>query len=681
MFAQKSISRTFSVLFVIIFIFSFVPGQPARAAGIRYATSGGAGDCTSWTNACTLQTALTGAGSDDEIWVMAGTYKPTTDPTNRAATFQLKSGVALYGGFVGTETARTQRNPAANLTVLSGDIDNNDSQTPIIINFDAATGNYTNSYHVVTGATGATLDGFTITAGCANGAPPDYSGGGMYNLNSNPTLANVTFSGDTASYGGGIYNHSSSPALTNVAFSGNNAGYGAGMLNESNSNPTLTNVTFSGNTARSWGGYGGGMYNTSSSPTLTDVIFNGNSADIGGGGMINYASNPAMTNAAFSNNIASTGGGMYNIFGSPTLKNVTFSGNKVFDLMGSGGGMLNLASNPTLTNVTFSGNATPFYGGGMANRSSSNPTLTNTTFSGNSAVWGSGIYNADNSNPHIYNTILWGNIAGLYADISGLWANTVSAQIYNDDAASSPVVSDSVVQGWYPGGTNIITEDPNLGTLGAYGGFTQTFPLLGGSSAIDTGNDAVCPATDQRGVARPQGVHCDMGAYEWIGHTISGNAGVAGATLSYTDGFPQTANADLNGEYTLAVTQGWSGTVTPSSLGWSFSPDHLDYANVQSNLAGQEYTATRHAYVISGNAGLAGTTLSYTDGTAKTAQADGRGNYAFAVSFNWSGTVTPSYSTYIFTPASRSYTDLTADQTDQDFTPNVHRIYLSLVLR
>ncbi len=90
--------------------------------------------------------------------------------TDRSATFQLKNGVAVYGGFAGTETARNQRNPAANVTILSGDIDNNDSQTPIITDLTTVTGNTTNSYHVVTGATGATLDGFTITAGNANGA-------------------------------------------------------------------------------------------------------------------------------------------------------------------------------------------------------------------------------------------------------------------------------------------------------------------------------------------------------------------------------------------------------------------------------------------------------------------------------------------------------------------------------
>ena len=72
-----------------------------------------------------------------------------------------------------------------------------------------------------------------------------------------------------------------------------------------------------------------------------------------------------------------------------------------------------------------------------------------------------------------------------------------------------------------PGGTNIITADPLLGLLGDYGGFTPVIPILQGSSAIDAGDPAYCPATDQRGVARPidgngDGLAlCDLGAFEF----------------------------------------------------------------------------------------------------------------------------------------------------------------------
>jgi hypothetical protein len=244
MFANKTISRIASVLLILASMlaltFSALDLTPAQAAGIRYATPGGTGDCSSWANACMLQTALTGAASG-EIWAAAGTHKPTTIATDRSATFQLNSGVALYGGFAGTETTRDQRDPAANVTILSGDIDNNDSQTPIITDLATVTGNTTNSYHVVTGATGATgatLDGFTITAGNANGEDSytSGSGGGMYSDFSSTTLANVIFSGNTATAdgGGGMYNNNSDPTLTNVTFSGNSATIngGGGMDNQ-----------------------------------------------------------------------------------------------------------------------------------------------------------------------------------------------------------------------------------------------------------------------------------------------------------------------------------------------------------------------------------------------------------------------------------------------------------------
>jgi hypothetical protein len=530
MFTKKSISRIFSVLFVIVFMLAITPLQAAHAAGVRYAkpSATGTGNCLSWANACTLQTALTSAVSGDEIWAAAGTYKPTTNPTNRTATFHLKNGLALYGGFAGTETARDQRNPAVNVTVLSGDIDNNDSQTPIITHLTTVTGNTTNSYHVVIGATGATLIGFTITAGNANGSYPDNDGGGMFNdYQSSPTLTNVTFSGNSAQFGGGMYNYSNSPTLTNVTFSGNSAHSGGGMYNYSNS-PTLTNVTFNGNSATS---EGGGMSNNyQSSPTLTNVTFSDNSAGAGGG-MSNSESNPPLTNVTFNGNSAQLGGGMYNYSSSnPTLTNVTFSGNTATNHYG--GGMYNNASSsPTLTNVTFSDNSA-VNGGGMGNWYNCNPALTNVTFNGNSAQLGGGMYNYNNSptltnvtfsdnsatiygggmdnnfssSPTIHNTIFWGNTA-----------TSDGAQIYND--ASSPVVNDSIVQGGYAGGTNIITADPRLGTLGNFGGFTQTIPLLAYSSAINMGNDLTCAVTDQRGIARPQGAHCDIGAFELVDNT------------------------------------------------------------------------------------------------------------------------------------------------------------------
>ncbi|MGD0613112.1 MAG: hypothetical protein ABSB41_16560 [Anaerolineales bacterium] len=134
-------------------------------------------------------------------------------------------------------------------------------------------------------------------------------------------------------------------------------------------------------------------------------------------------------------------------------------------------------------------------------------------------------------------------------------------------------------------------------------------------------------------------------------YTISGNAGVGGVTLSYTDGSPETATSAADGSYSFTVSDNWSGTVTPSLAGYTFSPADLTYSNVQADQTGQDYTATAITYTISGNAGVAGATLSYTDGTAKTATSAADGSYSFTVSYNWSGTVTPSLAGYTFSPA------------------------------
>jgi len=487
-----------SILAVLLLTLS--PASAVRAGGVRYAApiAVGSGDCSSWSNACTLQTALSVAVSGDEIWVKKGVYYPGV---NRADTFTLKNGVALYGGFAGTETMRDQRNWQTNKTILSGDIDQNDNHGGDYINENASQIVGNNAYHVVTSnVTGPTtvLDGFFITAGQANGSSNDGGGGGMYSSGSSPKITNVTFSGNFATlHGGGIViSSSSSPTLTNVTFSGNSATYGGGMSNNSSSSPTLTNVTFSGNSAT----YGGGMYNDSSSPTLTNVTFSGNSATYGGG----------MSNKSSS---------------SPTLTNVTFSGNSAT----YGGGMYNYQSSPTLTNVTFSGNPAT-YGGGLYNTNSSSPKITNVTFSGNSATYGGGMWNYSSS-PTLTNVIMWGDTA-----------TNNGQEIYN--SSSNPAIAYSDIQGcggsgggWQSacgtdGGHNI-AGDPRFedadGADNTPGTADDNLRLQFTSHCIDAGKNAAVPpgvTTDLDGNPRFVDIPTvpdtgsgtppivDMGAYE-----------------------------------------------------------------------------------------------------------------------------------------------------------------------
>ncbi|MGB9625547.1 MAG: PKD domain-containing protein [Phycisphaerae bacterium] len=289
----------------------------AAHAGIVYVKAGAAGanNGTSWADAYTdLQAALTAATAGTEIWVAAGTYKPTAetpDPGNpevvRGKTFQLKNGVAVYGGFAGSETLRTQRNPTANPTFLSGEI--------------GAAGKDDNSFVVVTGSgTDATavLDGFTITAGNAMGSTIE-SGAGMYNEYGSPTVANCCFMGNYARYGGGMRNEGGSPRITNCEFTGNAASSSGGALaNVTGSRPVLIGCTFSGNSA----GYGGAIWNYASAPSLTNCVFGGNVATDGAAMRNEANSAPTLVNCTVSANQATVnGGGLWNTDSTPVVIN------------------------------------------------------------------------------------------------------------------------------------------------------------------------------------------------------------------------------------------------------------------------------------------------------------------------------------------------------------------------
>lgn len=529
----KSMVNLIVLLGLAIFCFGVTPNAKADTV-IRVkpdgSTSWPCGD--TWGNACELQTALTSASAGDEIWVAVGTYKPGTD---REDSFQLVSGVALYGGFAGTETARAERDWEANPTVLSGDIGVEDDTSD-------------NSYHVVTARNvdaAGILDGFTIRDGNAGGEWEHVSGGGMLNVNSNPAITNVTFINNMAtgypeSFGGGMYNSDGSPTLTNVTFFMNSAvTRGGGMANQYNCYPTLTDVTFSGNSS----GWGGGMYNSYSSPVLTDVNFANNRAYLGGG-MNNGISNPTLNNVTFSSNAAETnGGGMFNSQSDPILNNVTFSGNTAGT---SGGGMYNSSSSPMLTNAIFNGNSAGA-GGGMYNGEGI-PTLTNLTFSGNTAENGGGIYN-HNSDPIIANVSLSGNSAvtnggGMYNDLSNLvltnailWGNSPNIKQIYDTMFTASSVSYSDVQGGYSG-TNNIDQDPlfirtpSPGTDMIWGTTDDDYGdlrLQSTSPVIDAGDNAGVPVsvtTDLLGYPRFVDIATipdtgsgtppivDMGAYE-----------------------------------------------------------------------------------------------------------------------------------------------------------------------
>lgn len=304
-----------------------------EAPGIIYvdAQASGTNDGASWANAFTnLQSALSIANYGDEIWVAAGTYKPSREkppfiltpmptatpaPNNRNNRFELKNGVGLYGGFNGTETSRDQRNWQRNITTLSGDLGAEGTTSD-------------NSYHVlecINGDATTILDGFTITGGNAS---DDYGfrpvGGGIYLEDSSPTLRNIILSNNAARDGGGLYIQDGSPSLFNVVFIGNSAVGGGGLYGDGGG-IHLTNVRFSGNTATH---DGGGLYIRTSRLRLYNATFSGNAAvKHNGGGLYNEFGWVQLYNATFSGNTAVSGSAIYRDIGTVRVVNGIIWGN------------------------------------------------------------------------------------------------------------------------------------------------------------------------------------------------------------------------------------------------------------------------------------------------------------------------------------------------------------------
>jgi len=279
--------------------------------------------------------------SGAEVWVAAGTYRPTPG-TERSASFQLRPGVAVYGGFAGTETKRDQRDPAKHVTVLSGDIGKPGDRRD-------------NAYHVLRGADRATLDGFTITGGNANGQSADGKGGGMVNYygeRQRGPLGPVT----------GL-----SPTVTNCVFRDNHAVEGGAIYNFDRCTPKLTHCTFEQN----WAHNGGAIVDrVGVKTTLSRCIFRSNRARWRGGALyIDYGSRPRITDCTFVHNgTDGHGGALYALSRSSQLEH----------------------SIPTLRNCTFTANVARLRGGAIANADSSLLMATACSFARNRAGTGGG---------------------------------------------------------------------------------------------------------------------------------------------------------------------------------------------------------------------------------------------------------------------------------------------------
>lgn len=335
--------------------------------------------------------------------------------------------------------------------------------------------------------------------------------------------------------------------------------------------------------------FGGGIY-SSGTLTVNQSVITQNASGWMGGGIDVYGS-LTVNDSTISNNTAGQvgysgggGGGGIEVNGPSvaTLNNTTLNGNQILgDFSGSA-----MDTNGTiyLNNVTVSGNTGTYalstIGGQLI--------LNNTTVTANTG----GVDNGG-AVTSLRNSILAGNGSDCTGTIGSGGYNLVGAI---SGCTFMAMTGDRV-------GSVAAPIDPMLGPLQDNGGPTFTHALLPGSPAIDAGNpDApglggnACLAADQRRITRPQGTACDSGAFELVqyeisGYEISGNVGLASATLSYRDGIDKTVTTDASGNYSFLVSAGWSGTVTPSQTGYAFIPSSRSYTNISHDQTLQNYVA------------------------------------------------------------------------------------------
>jgi predicted outer membrane repeat protein len=499
--------------------------SPARAAN-AVVGSGTPASCTEATFTAALATANTGGG--------VITFNCGSDPHTIlfSSTKTLQNGVELDGAglitldgdhitrlFQVAGTAVILRN----LTLQNGSVSGNGGAM------------------LLQNGSGALLQSVLLTNHTADG-----NGGALYvSNNANLTLQNSQLKNNSASANGGAVYVAGSLTLQAVTVQANTANHGAGIYANAGNSLLIENSTLQGNTSGS--SYsGGGVYAFAmASLTLNDSLLEGNQAGYGGG-LYLYQTPSALQRVTFrqntANNLSGAGGGLLVIGALSTSVSVadsTFDGNSALQVGGglSGGaiynqGVLNIANSTFVANQSANG-------GAIINTSTGILSMQNSTLSGNTANIGAGIFNSGELTLHaltIANNHAAASGGGIYLN-SGASAqlsltNTLLADNTAPDSNSTqckflqaPVLqqytlaSDSSCGASTSNG-NLPNTPARLSPLsftytGLTSEYTQTLRPYPDSPALNAGTCIASPATDQRGVARPFGGACDIGAVEY----------------------------------------------------------------------------------------------------------------------------------------------------------------------
>lgn len=402
-------------LIYICFLSCMIQGLNAQTIRYVKANAIGVDDGSNWLNAYTsLEAALVAAQPGDQLWVASGTYKATTAYPNN--TFEVQSGVELYGGFVGTETAIGQRNIAANATILSGDALGDD----IPGNFN--TNRTDNAIHILHTSNGsptarAIIDGFTFKGGFtlsgANDPAASKRGGGIF-VESKTTVRNCTFNDNRAESGSSIM----APGITangliveDCLFEFNDAVLRAAAIYFI----SLDGVQIKGCTFRNNKTQRGVLYpRTSKNIVINNCTFEGNTNNATDGfasGIFNFQSSYIISNSTFKQNSAGSAVCIYNDQATNTLiKKCIFDGNTATNYGGCG--VMSFNSTFNIDSCDFTNNNAPSSAPAIYNGDTTVFVISNSHFEGNTTNYAAAVANYGIGCNGTYDNCLFkGNVA------------------------------------------------------------------------------------------------------------------------------------------------------------------------------------------------------------------------------------------------------------------------------
>ncbi|MFT5051620.1 MAG: putative outer membrane repeat protein [Chlamydiales bacterium] len=529
----------------VVLLASLAASAPAQTVIYVDKTAPAGGDGQSWGSAFNgLIDALTVA-SDAGIhhtWVARGTYA-------EAGQFVVRHGDSLFGGFDGTEVLQSERDPAANPTVLDGQGTHrvlSAGRDTVIDGFTVMNGSWPTRGGGLAAAGGGSLTVRNVlflgnTAAEGGGGlrssndtvllinctfrsntvtDSDASGGGAYCYNAQVIVEDCVFEDNSApASGGGLANYEGNSTFSRSDFRNNAAGTNGGGLMTYHGAPTFEECVFQGNTA---GGGGAGFYSYDGIPSFDACVFRDNSADGNGGAVFNYSGDAVFRHCLLQGNSATDGGGVWNYLGHPQFVGCDFIANQAM----SGAGLYNFRGHPHLVSCKFIANSASEDGGAALSDRLGRPRFTNCLFMENSAAGTGGALIGGRIQASLSTFV--GNSAAIdgaaSCDEGASVTNCVLSGNSLPQLGGTPAVSFSFIDQPVPGLGNL-SGDPRLVNPSA-----GNFRLAVDSPCVDAGSRTAIPEDttdldvdgdwseptplDLRGATRVHGASVDMGAWE-----------------------------------------------------------------------------------------------------------------------------------------------------------------------